>query len=107
MKKRTIIECIIIIIFIIVLAILIILTVNEMKNKTEEIVKNMKSTSHVPIITKPASVSKLGDWEQHVFELEALSTDIYSLMYRSVENRFGGQEWRIGPFMNITAGLKF
>ncbi len=72
-----------------------------------EIVKNMKSTSHVPIITKPASVSKLGDWEQHVFELEALSTDIYSLMYRSVENRFGGQEWRIGPFMNITAGLKF
>ena len=64
-------------------------------------IKEMKSVSSLPIITKPASGRKLGHRAKHIFELEALCTDIYSLMHRNVEKRFGGQEWRTGPVVMI------
>jgi predicted nucleotidyltransferase len=54
-------------------------------------------TDSVPIITKPASARRMGGEISQQFFLQARSTDLYALAYPSAEQRFGGQEWTIGP----------
>ena len=50
----------------------------------------------LPILTKPASVRKLGKAALDCFESEARVTDLYALCYPDRAQRVGGQEWRTG-----------
>lgn len=65
--------------------------------KGQELLKQMKTASSLPVITKPASVRELGSREQYVFSIEARATDLYSLAYPSPEERTGGREWTTSP----------
>ncbi|WP_409967633.1 nucleotidyltransferase family protein [Bengtsoniella intestinalis] len=63
------------------------------------LLSQMRATATVPILTKPADVSKLSDQAQRLFQLEATSTDLYTLAYPDLSQAQGGQEWRQGPVM--------
>jgi predicted nucleotidyltransferase len=52
---------------------------------------------NMPVITKPASVKRLGDEAAALFECEVRATDLFSLAYPDPVNSSGGQEWTIGP----------
>jgi len=61
------------------------------------ILKSMRKKAELPIITKPASVYKLGGCAEKMFKLEADATDFYNLAYRKPTERTGGTEWRTSP----------
>lgn len=65
--------------------------------KGREILGEIKKTSEIPIITKPATVRELGDESLRIFELGSAAHDLYALGYRAVEERRGGADWRTGP----------
>lgn len=50
-----------------------------------------------PLITKPAAGKALKGEAKRVFELEARATDLYVLAYPKESERYGGQEYTIGP----------
>jgi len=62
-----------------------------------EMLGELKQTSAVPIVTKPASVRELGEKSETVFSLGAAAHDLYVLGYRAAEERRGGADWRTGP----------
>ena len=62
-----------------------------------DILKSMRKAASLPIITKPASVYKLGGYAEQMFTLEAAATDFYNLAYQDVSARAGGSEWRTSP----------
>ena len=62
-----------------------------------EILGEIKNTSGVPIITKPAAVREIDGESLRVFELGAAAHDLYALGYRAVEERRGGADWRTSP----------
>ena len=62
----------------------------------QEILKKMKKTATLPIVTKPASAKKLPPEARKIFEFEARTTDIYELMYPD-NVCGGGGEWTLGP----------
>lgn len=68
-----------------------------MNGRGQELLRAMKKTASVPIITKPASAKKLDGAPRRIFELEARVTDVYSLMFPNPEHRIGGQEWLHSP----------
>ena len=49
------------------------------------------------IISRPASGKALRGMAKRIFELEALSTDLYALAYPGQDERYGGQEYTLGP----------
>lgn len=53
----------------------------------------------VPVLTKPADAKTMDARSQHIFELEARATDLFSLAFPNVSERRGGQEWRISPII--------
>ena len=57
----------------------------------------------LPVITKPASVRKLGGRAERIFEKEALLTDLFRLSQREAPSRKGGSEWQSGPCLNPSA----
>ncbi len=57
----------------------------------------MKKTAALPLLTKPASVRRMGEAAQQVFAMEALVTDLFALCYPARDRRTGGQEWTAGP----------
>jgi len=61
---------------------------------------SMRKKASLPIITKPASVYKLGGFAEQMFKFEASATDLYSLAYQDVPGRAGGSEWRVSPFIS-------
>ena len=57
----------------------------------------LRESSEIPIVTKPASVRELGERSETVFSLGAAAHDLYVLGYRAAEERRGGADWRTGP----------
>jgi len=64
-----------------------------------DMLSSARKKASLPIITKPASVYKLGGFAEQMFKLEASATDLYSLAYQDVSSRAGGSEWRVSPFI--------
>ena len=62
-----------------------------------ELLGELKQTSAVPIVTKPASVRELDAQSVGIFSLGAAAHDLYALGYRAAEERRGGADWRTGP----------
>ncbi|MBR3184839.1 MAG: nucleotidyltransferase family protein [Oscillospiraceae bacterium] len=62
-----------------------------------EMLAELKETSEIPIVTKPASVRELGERSETIFSLGAAAHDLYVLGYRAAEERRGGADWRTGP----------
>ena len=50
-----------------------------MNDKGKEILKEAKDKAKCPIITKASDFNELGEYGQHVFSLEDMCTDVYSL----------------------------
>ena len=65
-----------------------------------DMLKSMRKKAGLPIITKPASVYKLGGYAEQIFKLEAAATDFYNLAYQDKASRTGGNEWVISPVIN-------
>ena len=61
------------------------------------LLKAARDKAELPIITKPASVSKYPGPVADVFAKEAAATDFYVLGYQDEASRSGGQEWRQTP----------
>lgn len=53
--------------------------------------------SALPVITKPAAVSALGERERRVFAAGASAHDLYTLGFSAKEERKAGEEWRTSP----------
>ena len=62
-----------------------------------EMLAELRETSEIPIVTKPASVRELGERSETIFSLGAAAHDLYVLGYRAAEERRGGADWRTGP----------
>ena len=62
-----------------------------------ELLGEIKKTSAVPIVTKPAAVRELESESVRLFTLGAAAHDLYVLGYRAAEERRGGADWRTGP----------
>lgn len=62
-----------------------------------ELLGEMRKSSAVPILTKPAAVRQLGEECEKIFSLGAAAHDLYALGYRAAEERRGGSDWRTGP----------
>ncbi len=62
-----------------------------------ELLGEIKKTSAVPIVTKPASVRDLDARSAQIFSLGAAAHDLYVLGCRAAEERRGGADWRAGP----------
>lgn len=61
----------------------------------QELLKEMKHTASLPILTKPAHAKSLDKEGQRLFTLESRCTDLYGLCFPSV--RPGGLEWTTDP----------
>lgn len=64
-----------------------------------EVLKQMKTTAQLPILTKPAHARELDGPGRRLFELEARCTDLYGLFLPQLPPP--GQEWTRGPVMDI------
>lgn len=64
-----------------------------------EVLKRMKTTAQLPILTKPAHARELDGPGRRLFELEARCTDLYGLFLPQLPPP--GQEWTRGPIINI------
>ena len=64
-----------------------------------EVLKQMKTTAQLPILTKPAHARELDGPGRRLFELEAQYTDLYGLFLPQLPPP--GQEWTRGPIINI------
>ena len=62
-----------------------------------ELLAEIRNTSTVPVITKPASVRDLDSESVRIFTLGAKAHDLYALGYRAAEERRGGADWRTSP----------
>ena len=71
-----------------------VLAANE---KGQKLLRTIKRTCTLPVITKPADAKKLTGGARRLFELEAASTDLYSLCYPCFSQRRGGLEWKTSP----------
>ena len=65
--------------------------------KGRALLGELKKTSGVPIVTKPASVRELDTESVRIFTLGAAAHDLYALGYKAAEERRGGADWRTGP----------
>ncbi len=63
------------------------------------VLKQMKTTAQLPILTKPAHARELDGPGRRLFELEAQCTDLYGLFLPQLPPP--GQEWTRGPVMDI------
>lgn len=62
-----------------------------------ELLGQMRHTASLPLLTKPADVRNLPADARQLLELEARSTDLYTLAYPDLVAATGGAEWREGP----------
>ena len=63
------------------------------------LLREMKRTAALPILTKPAEVRKLDAQAQAVFAAEAAATDRYVLAYPSLAEAKPGSEWTTDPII--------
>ena len=61
----------------------------------QEVLRQMKERSSLPILTKPAHARQLPEKGKQLFELEARCTDLYDLCLETVPGP--GREWTTGP----------
>ena len=61
------------------------------------LLRRIGENAAVPVVTKPASVKRLGGRAQEIFDLTAAARDFYVLGYASADERTGGSDWRTGP----------
>ena len=59
----------------------------------------MRETAVVPVLTKPAAVTRLGTGARALLALEARAADLYALAYPDLSAAVGGVLWREGPAM--------
>jgi len=57
----------------------------------QELLKQMKKTASLPVITKPAHAGKLDEEARRLFELECRCTDLYDLCFENIP--IPGREW--------------
>lgn len=62
-----------------------------------ELLKRMRKTASVPVVTKPQHIRRLSPEAQSLFELEARAADLYALAYPELSAAAGGSLWREGP----------
>lgn len=63
------------------------------------LLKEMKKTSALPVITKPAEGRKLDEPARTAFETECRCTDLYTLAYPALSESLGGSDWLTAPFI--------
>ena len=61
------------------------------------LLRQMRETARLPVITKPAEARHLAGEAKRIFELEARATDLYTLAYPVPDA--AGTEWRESPVM--------
>ena len=61
------------------------------------LLKQMKKTASLPILTKSADVRELSADAQRLFAIEACATDLYTLAYPDLTQAVGGSEWTTNP----------
>ena len=61
------------------------------------LLKRMKKTASLPILTKSADVRELSEEAQRLFTIEARATDLYTLAYPELSQAVGGSEWTTNP----------
>lgn len=61
------------------------------------LLKKMKQTATLPILTKPAHIRKMGERAEKLFDLERRATDLYGLCFE--EPRSGGLDLLTGPII--------
>ncbi|MCL1818402.1 MAG: nucleotidyltransferase family protein [Spirochaetaceae bacterium] len=61
------------------------------------LLRDIKKNAALPLLTRPASVKKMGGAARACFDSEARVTDLYALCWSDSEQRRGGREWRTGP----------
>lgn len=63
------------------------------------LLKQMRDTAAVPVVTKPAAIRALGPEARALFEWEARAADLYALAYPELGAATGGALWRQGPIL--------
>ena len=61
------------------------------------LLKKMKKTAAVPVLTKSADVKKLSKEARHLFETEVRATDRYVLAFPALSAAAPGSEWTTDP----------
>lgn len=64
-------------------------------SRGQELLREMKRTASLPILTKPAHARGLDAAGRQLFELETRCTDLYDLCFDSIPTP--GREWTTGP----------
>ncbi len=64
-----------------------------------DILRAVGTSSHIPIITKPAAVKTLSAGDRALFSIECSADDLYVLGYPAKAERGGGATWRTSPFI--------
>ena len=66
-------------------------------DRGRSLLRAMKKTASLPILTKPGQVRYLDETARQVFSLEARGDDLWRLCLPQPEQRRGGREWLRGP----------
>ena len=66
-----------------------------MNSRGKQLLKEMKNTADLPVITKAAHIRRLDAEAQNLFELESCATDLYALCFPNV--RSCGMDYKKGP----------
>ena len=61
------------------------------------VLREMRTKSTVPVVTKPAGVRELDAKSRHIFDVCSAAHDLFSLGYTAREERRGGSDWRVSP----------
>jgi len=64
-----------------------------------ELLRRMKDTAKIPVLTKPADVRLLSEQARRVFACEARATDLYTLAYPDLRQSAGESEWTTNPMI--------
>ena len=71
------------------------LRVLGINHRGRAVLRAMKDSARLPLVTKPAHIAQLSETAQKLFALEARCTDLYDLCFETVQPP--GREWRTGP----------
>lgn len=63
------------------------------------VLKMMQEHARLPVVTKPGEINTLGAEAKRCFSLECAATDLFSLGFSAREEKRGGRDWRISPFI--------
>ena len=73
------------------------LRVLAFNGRGQALLKRMKQTARVPVLTKSADVRALSGEAQALFALTARAEDQYALAYPDLRQAKGGSAWTSGP----------